>query len=92
LALEVAAAGITVNTILPGYIDTPLMKPLADSMGISTSELSDRIAKGIPMKRIGTIHDVGNLAVFLASAESEYITGQEFVIDGGNIIQEKSSL
>jgi NAD(P)-dependent dehydrogenase (short-subunit alcohol dehydrogenase family) len=92
LALEVAAAGITVNTILPGYIDTPLMEPLAVSMKISTNELCGRLAQNIPLKRVGTIHDIGNLAVFLASTESEYITGQEFVVDGGNIIQEKSSL
>jgi 3-oxoacyl-[acyl-carrier protein] reductase len=40
------------------------------------------------MKRRGTIEELGNLALFLASDESSYITGQEIVIDGGNIIQE----
>lgn len=44
--------------------------------------------EAIPMKRMGTIEELGDLALFLASDESSYITGQEIVIDGGNIIQE----
>ncbi|MBW1997321.1 MAG: SDR family oxidoreductase [Deltaproteobacteria bacterium] len=91
LALEVAGSGVTVNTILPGYIETPLMQPMAEEMGTSVKEAAKRIGKGIPMKRLGTVEEVGDLAVFLASDESAYITGQEFVIDGGNILQEKAA-
>lgn len=88
LALEVAEYGITVNAILPGFIDTPLTKPMADDFQMNEKEFSQWLGKSIPMKRLGTIEELGNLAVFLASDESVYITGQEIVIDGGNIIQE----
>ncbi|MBW2030110.1 MAG: SDR family oxidoreductase [Deltaproteobacteria bacterium] len=90
LALEVAGSGVTVNAILPGYIATPLTEPMAEELGMSVEELERRISDGIPAKRMGTAEEVGELALFLASDESGYITGQEFVIDGGNIIQEKT--
>jgi NAD(P)-dependent dehydrogenase (short-subunit alcohol dehydrogenase family) len=80
LALELAEHGITANTICPGYIKTPGSQYLA--------EKERKIADSIPLKRFGTIDDVGDLAVFLASDESKYITGTEIVIDGGNMIQE----
>jgi len=88
LALEVAEQGIRVNAILPGFIDTELSKPLADDFQMSEKELSSRLGADIPMKRRGTIEEVGDLALFLASDESSYITGQEIIIDGGNIMQE----
>ena len=88
LALEVAAHHITVNAILPGFIDTALTKPMADDMQMDERAFSQWLQKSIPMKRFGTIEELGNLAVFLASSESGYITGQEIVIDGGNTIQE----
>ena len=77
LAIEVARHGITVNNVAPGWIAT----------GSSTAE--ERIAaENTPMGRAGTPEEVGDLIAFLASDESTYITGQLFVIDGGNIIQE----
>jgi NAD(P)-dependent dehydrogenase (short-subunit alcohol dehydrogenase family) len=88
LALEVAGYGITVNAILPGFIDTPLTKPMADDFRMSEKEFSHWLGKSIPMKRLGTVEELGDLAVFLASGDSAYITGQEIVIDGGNIMQE----
>jgi NAD(P)-dependent dehydrogenase (short-subunit alcohol dehydrogenase family) len=88
LALEVAAYGITVNAILPGFIDTPLTKPMADDFQMDEKAFSQWLERSIPMKRMGTVEELGNLAVFLASDESSYITGQEIVIDGGNTIQE----
>jgi len=89
LALEVAEFGINVNAILPGYVDTPMLRGAAKDLGIAEDEFVKMIAKSVPMKRLGTIDDIGDLAVFLASEESKYITGQEIVIDGGNIIQEE---
>ena len=88
LALEVAEHKITVNAILPGFIDTPLTKPMADDFGMNQDEFSTWLSKSIPTKRMGTIAELGNLALFLASDESSYITGQEIIIDGGNTIQE----
>jgi NAD(P)-dependent dehydrogenase (short-subunit alcohol dehydrogenase family) len=88
LALEVADYGINVNAILPGFIDTPLTKPMADDFKMDQNEFNVWLSKSIPMKRMGTIDEIGDLAVFLASKESAYITGQEIIIDGGNIIQE----
>jgi len=88
LALEVAEFGITVNAILPGFVDTPLTKPMAEDFQMKEEEFARWLGKSIPMKRMGTIQEMGHLAVFLASDESTYITGQEIIIDGGNSIQE----
>ena len=89
LALELAQFGITINAILPGYIDTPLMAPMARDLKISTRELARRLGRSIPVPRLGTIDEVGALAAFLCSEPAGYLTGQEVVIDGGNTIQEK---
>ena len=89
LALEVAEHGINVNAICPGSFDTPMLRSVAGPRGWdSADEFARELGKGIPLGRLGTIDEMGDLAVFLASAASKYITGVEIVIDGGNIIQE----
>lgn len=89
LALEVAEHGINVNAICPGSFDTPMLRSVAGPRGWeSADEFVRELGKGIPLGRLGTIDEMGDLAVFLASAASKYITGVEIVIDGGNIIQE----
>lgn len=88
LALEVAEYGITVNAILPGWIDTPLTKPMAEDLKMDQDEFEMWLGKSVPMKRMGKTSELGDLAVFLSSNESSYITGQEIIIDGGNTIQE----
>ncbi|MEW6476632.1 MAG: SDR family NAD(P)-dependent oxidoreductase [Actinomycetota bacterium] len=76
-AKEFGPHGIRVNSIHPGYIQTELL----DS---STKHLDrDEIIKAIPLGRIGDACEVAALALFLASDQSSYCTGQEFVIDGG---------
>jgi len=89
LALEVAEHGINVNAICPGSFDTPMLRSVAKPRGWdSEDEYIKALGKDIPLGRLGTIDEMGDLAVFLASDHSRYITGTEIVIDGGNIIQE----
>ncbi|MFN4213894.1 glucose 1-dehydrogenase [Exiguobacterium sp.] len=81
VALEVAADGIRVNSIHPGLIETPMI------MQPGVEEVVRQMAETVPLKRIGKPEDVSNLVLFLASDESSYFTGAEFVIDGGVIVQ-----
>ena len=76
LALEAGPRGIRVNTIAPGYIAVERMTARADFR-------EDEVAEGIPVRRIGRPEDVGELAVFLASDQSGFISGETIVIDGG---------
>lgn len=93
LAIEVAGDNITVNAICPGYIMTSMVKHSAEeSNPENPQEAIDKIALGIPMKRLGTPKNIGDLAVFLAGNESEYITGTSIVIDGGNMLPETNSM
>ena len=78
IALEFAAYGITVNAIAPGFFITNIGGGHAHN-----PELQALIAKDVPMHRVGQPDDIKSLALFLASPASEYITGQEIVIDGG---------
>jgi 3-oxoacyl-[acyl-carrier protein] reductase len=67
---------VTVNAIAPGFIDTDMSAPVRNKAG-------DRLAKLIPMRRTGTPEDIARVAVFLASADSAYMTGQVLTVDGG---------
>lgn len=93
LAAEVVNRGIRVNAILPGYIMTPMVEGIAkDSDEKNPDAVVKGIANGIPMGRLGTIEELGELAAFLASNEASYITGQSFVIDGGSTLPETMSV
>ena len=93
LAAEVVDKGIRVNAILPGYIMTPMVEGIAkDSDSNNPVSVVEGIANGIPMKRLGTIEELGELAAFLASNESSYLTGQSYVIDGGSTLPETMSV
>jgi 3-oxoacyl-[acyl-carrier protein] reductase len=77
LAVELAARGVTVNAIAPGFIDTDMSASVRNKAG-------DFIEKKlIPMRRIGTPEDVARVAVFLACDDSAYVTGQVLTVDGG---------
>jgi len=76
LAREVGAYNIRVNAIAPGYIDTDMVKGLRE-------EMKSEIVKKIPLGRVGLADEVANAAVFLASEQSRYITGQTITVDGG---------
>ena len=77
-ALELAADGITVNAIAPGFFITNIGGGHAHN-----PEVQAAMSKDIPMHRVGQPDDIKGLALFLSSPASEYITGQEIVIDGG---------
>ena len=93
LAAELVEYDIRVNAIMPGYIRTPLV----DNMAIISNpdnpqEVIDGIEGAIPMKRMGTIEELGELAAFLASPNSSYITAQGIVIDGGSTLPETMTM
>ncbi len=93
LAIEHVSDNVRVNAILPGYILTPLVENMAmTSNPDNPNSVIEGIAKGIPMKRLGTISEIGDLALFLISDMSTYITGQGIVIDGGSTLPETNSM
>ncbi len=77
LALELAEEGINVNNIGPGMILTPMNQEAKDS-----KEVRDEKTQNIPMKRAGTPEEVAKLALFLASSDSDYVTGSTYFVDG----------
>lgn len=77
IAIEVAKYNIMVNNVLPGWIGTVSQTEVEAIAGINT-----------PARRSGTPEEVANMIVFLCSPEVSYITGQSFIVDGGNCIQE----
>lgn len=89
LALEMVGYNITVNAICPGMIRTPMVEEGVRAFSPDDPEpILQMIAGTIPMGRLGTIHEIGELAAFLASDESTYITGTQVVIDGGSTLPE----
>jgi 3alpha(or 20beta)-hydroxysteroid dehydrogenase len=72
-ALEYGHAGIRVNSIHPGLIDTPMTRPFLADIPVTTN----------PIPRAAQPEEVANLALFLASDESSFCTGAEYLVDGG---------
>lgn len=79
LAREFASRNINVNAIAPGYIETDMTAKLTDTQ-------KQAIINLIPLKRIGKPEDIARVAVFLASEDANYITGQVFCVDGGMVM------
>ena len=92
LAAELVEKEIRVNAILPGYILTPMVENMAKESHSDPEKIIAGIASAIPMKRLGTIEELGNLAAFLASDEASYITAQGIVIDGGSTLPETMTM
>ncbi|MDH5804151.1 MAG: SDR family oxidoreductase [Gemmatimonadota bacterium] len=87
LAMEWAGDNITVNAIAPGPILTEGVRKAFSQPGSaeqSTVSIDERMKKDIPLKRLGTPADIGNMAVFLASEAGSWITGAIYVVDGGS--------
>ncbi len=79
VAKELGSRNINVNAIAPGFIQTDMTDKLTD-------EQKEGMLKFIPLKRMGSTSDVANLALFLASDESAYITGEVIKVDGGMVM------
>ncbi len=93
LAREYADKNVRVNAICPGYIHTPMAEQIAiDSEPDDPDTVLGGIRRGVPMGRLGRIDEVGELAAFLASDQSSYITGTTVVIDGGSTLPETVSV
>src|SRR5437773_4013888 len=78
-AIELAASGITVNAVLPGNIATEGL----DTMG---ADYQAAMIAAIPMRKLGSVGDIGYAALFFATDEAAYITGQTIVVDGGQVL------
>jgi NAD(P)-dependent dehydrogenase (short-subunit alcohol dehydrogenase family) len=81
LALELGPKGITVNTIPPGFIDTPMLRD-SEEKGLLGGSVEDHAAK-TPVRRAGTPDDIANACSFLVDDRSDYITGQVIGVNGG---------
>lgn len=84
MALELAAYGVRVNAICPGYIETPMSKEIDDP-----AFTKKFVEQYIPMNRAGGVEDVAPTFLFLASPYAAFITGQTVVIDGGQLAGQK---
>jgi 3-oxoacyl-[acyl-carrier protein] reductase len=80
-AIELARHGITVNAVMPGNIATEGLSGLGE-------DYLRTMAASIPLKRLGSVEDIGYAALFFASREAAYVTGQTLVVDGGQILPE----
>jgi 3-oxoacyl-[acyl-carrier protein] reductase len=80
-AIELAASGITINAVLPGNIVTEGLDELGE-------QYQAQMAASIPLRRLGTVEEIGHAALFLATDEAGYITGQTIVVDGGQVLPE----
>ena len=84
LALELAPLGITVNTIPPGSVDTPMSRRAADEGRFGGGTLDD-VARHIPVRRIGVPDDIAAACAYLVSDEASYVTGQIIGVNGGRV-------
>jgi 3-oxoacyl-[acyl-carrier protein] reductase len=80
-AIELAARNITINAVMPGNIVTEGLDELGPQYRATMEAM-------IPQRRLGTVEDIGNTALFLATDEAGYITGQTIVVDGGQVLPE----
>lgn len=86
-ALTYAEDNIRINSVHPGFIDTPLVDELAERKNISAEEFRSQLDSLHPMGHIGQPEDIANGIAFLASDEAAFMTGSELVIDGGYTAQ-----
>ncbi|MDD5311831.1 MAG: 3-oxoacyl-ACP reductase FabG [Dehalococcoidia bacterium] len=83
LAVELGPYNININCIAPDFIDTEMTRGAARREGLYLDDLKRFVSAAVPLKRLGTPEDVANLALFLASDEAGFITGQVIGVRGG---------
>ena len=83
-AIELARHQVTINAVLPGNVMTEGLADLGQ-------DYLDAMTASVPLRRLGSVEDIGNAALFFASDEAAYITGQTLVVDGGQILPESLS-
>jgi 3-oxoacyl-[acyl-carrier protein] reductase len=83
-AMELAPKNITINAVLPGNIVTEGLIGMGQ-------EYMDQMSAAVPAGRLGSVADIGNAALFFATDEAAYITGQSLVVDGGQILPESQA-
>lgn len=76
VAMEYADKGVRANTVCPGIIDTPML-------GRGSAQAREMMVQSIPMKRLGKPEEIANCSLFLCSDEAAYVTGADFIVDGG---------
>ena len=81
-ALELARHGITINAVLPGNV-------LTEGLNEMGPDYLEQMTRSVPLRRLGSVRDIGWAALFLASREAGFITGQTLVIDGGQTLPER---
>jgi 3-hydroxybutyrate dehydrogenase len=89
-ALEVAARGVTVNAVCPGYVDTPMtdesVRRIVEKTGISAADVRRRLEESSPQKRLYTVGEVSALVLFLCGESAAGINGQALSVDGGTVV------
>ena len=89
-ALEVAARGVTVNAVCPGYVDTPMtdesVRRIVEKTGVPAEEVRRRLADSSPQKRLYSAAEVSALVVFLCGEAAAGINGQAVNVDGGTVM------
>jgi 3-oxoacyl-[acyl-carrier protein] reductase len=80
-AIELASRGITINAVLPGNV-------VSEGLIEMGPEYREKMEASIPQRKLGTVQDIGHAALFFATDEASYITGQTLVIDGGQVLPE----
>jgi len=88
VARELAARNVRVNCVSPGFMVTPMTT--GERLGLDEAAQQDRLhgfARRMPMKRMGSMDDIANAILYLASAEAGYVTGQEIIVDGAYVVR-----
>jgi NAD(P)-dependent dehydrogenase (short-subunit alcohol dehydrogenase family) len=87
VASELAARGVRVNCVSPGFMRTPMSTGERHGLDAAAQDAQiEGMGRGIPMRRVGTVQDIAAAVAYLASDDACYVTGQEIIVDGGFVV------